>query len=361
MKVTGLKLIPADVPFEKPVHAANWVIKSAGVVAVLVETDAGIVGEGLVFSLNAARLKVLAEGVRSFEPLLIGLDPAFSGAFLSAALKDIRFFGHKSSLVMSLSGIEAALWDIRAKAAGLPMHKLIGAVRDSVPVYWSGGLWIGMSIDELQREAEAVVNAGYRAMKARTSRGDVEVMAHRVKAIREAVGPDVQLMVDSNQTLDVAGALKLARRLAEYDLTWFEEPVPYYDHAAEAEIAAASPIPIASGESEFLSVGMQEMIDRRCAHTLMPDLQRMGGIAEFVKSGHLAEHKGIAISSHLFTEMSIGLLAAVENATWLEYMPWFEGAYADRLTIKDGHVRVPDRPGHAVGLDLVALARHRLD
>ena len=241
------------------------------------------------------------------------------------------------------------------------MHKLLGACRDKVPVYWSGGLWIGMSIDDLQREAEAMVAAGYRAMKARTSRGDVEVMAHRVKAVREAVGPDVKLMVDSNQTLDVEGSLRLARRLAEFDLTWFEEPVPYYDHAAEAEIARLSPIPIASGESEFLSVGMQEMIDRRCAHTLMPDLQRMGGIAEFVKSGHLAEHKGIAVSSHLFTEMSVGLLAAIENATWLEYMPWFEGIYDGRLQVDEGFVHVPDRPGHAVGLDLKALQRFRMD
>ena len=102
MKVTGLELLPANVPFEKPIHAANWVIKSAGVVAVLVRTDAGITGEGLVFSLNGERLKVLAEGVRSFEPLVLGSDPMMSGAFLAQALKDIRFFGHKSSLVMSL-------------------------------------------------------------------------------------------------------------------------------------------------------------------------------------------------------------------------------------------------------------------
>ena len=360
MRVTAVRTIPANVPLEKPILAGGWDIKSIGVLAVLVDTDQGVTGEGLAFTLNGRRMKLLSEGVESLAPLAIGLDPAFSGQFLSRALKDTLFFGHKSPLVMSIAGIETALWDIRAKAAGMPMHRLLGAVRDRVPVYWSGGLWLSMSIDALQQEAIDRVKAGYKAMKIRIARGDDAEMVRRVRAVREVVGPKIKLMVDANQTLDVAGAIALSRRLAEFDLTWFEEPIPYYDQRGEAQIAAASPIPIASGESEYLSRGMLEMIDAGSAHTLMPDLQRMGGIAEFMKAAHLAEHRGVAISSHLFTEMSIGLLAAIENATFLEVMPWFDAIYQDRVRMEDGFALVPDRPGHGYRLDLAALERYRM-
>jgi L-alanine-DL-glutamate epimerase-like enolase superfamily enzyme len=360
MKITRVRTLPADVPFAQPILAGGWEIRSAGVLAVLVETDAGIVGEGLAFTLNGRRMRMLAEGVETLAPLAEGTDPMFSGAFVQKALSDTLFFGHKSPLVMSMAGIEAALWDIRAKAAGLPMHKLLGAVRDKVPVYWSGGLWLTMSIDELQREAADRVTAGYRAMKLRIARGDDRVTAERVKAVREAVGPDVKLMVDANQTLDVAGAIRLARRLAEFDLTWFEEPIPYHDHRGEAEIAAASPIPIASGESEYLARGMAEMAEMRCCQTLMPDLQRMGGIGEFIKGAHLAERHGVAVSSHLFTEMSLPILASLDNATFLEVMPWFEPLYQDRIRIEDGFAHVAERPGHGCRLDMAALERMRM-
>lgn len=360
MRVTGIRTIAADVPMAAPILAGGWQIRSAGLLAVLVDTDQGVTGEGLAFTLNSRRMRLLADGVDSLADLVVGTDPAFTGAFVERALADILFFGHKSPLVMSIAAIESALWDIRAKAAGLPMHRLLGAVRDQVPVYWSGGLWLSMSIDALQSEAAARVAQGYRAMKVRIGRGDDTVTAQRLRAVREAVGPDVGLMVDANQTLDVGSAIALARRLADCDVTWFEEPIPYWDHKGEAAIAAASPIPIASGESEYLARGMQEMIEARAAQTLMPDLQRMGGIGQFIKAAHLAEAAGVAVSSHLFSEMSLGLLASLGNATYLEIMPWFEPAYLDRIEIEDGRARVSQRPGHGFRLDLAALERMRL-
>jgi len=360
MKVTRVRTIPANVPMASPILAGGWKIESAGILAVLVETDAGIVGEGLAFTLNGRRMRMLVEGVETLAPLVEGSDPHFSGAFVQKALADTLFFGHKNPLIMSMAAIESAMWDIRAKSANLPMHKLLGAVRDRVPVYWSGGLWLTKSIDELQREADDMVRAGYRAMKLRIARGDDALMVERTRAVREAIGPDVKLMVDANQTLDVAGAIRLSRRLAEFDLTWFEEPIPYHDHRGEAEIAAASPIPIASGESEYLARGMAEMAEMRCCQTLMPDLQRMGGISEFIKGAHIVERHGVCVSSHLFTEMSLPILAALDNATFLEVMPWFEPAYQDRVRMEDGYAHVSERPGHGCRLDIAALERMRL-
>jgi len=359
MKVTRLVTLPAVARLPEPVVGGGMEIHSVGVVAVLLETDAGLIGEGLVFALNGRGLRILEESIRMLEPLVIGLDPAFSGAFSAQAQGQIGFFGHKSPLVMAIAGIDAALWDLRAKAAGLPIHRLIGAVRDRVPVYWSGGLWLSQSIDALQEEAALRLRQGYRAMKIRLRDGDLDETVRRVHAVREAVGPQTALMVDANQTLTVREAIRMTHALhdAGLDLTWFEEPVPYYDHAAEAEIAAASPIPIASGESEFLTRGMHEMLRAKAAHVLMPDLQRMGGPTEYLSAAHVARQFGVPVSSHLFTEMSLGLLAAIENATWLEHMPWFDSFYLDHIEVADGHALASTRPGHGFRLDIPALQR----
>ncbi len=359
MKITRLVTLPAMARLPAPALAGTMEIHSVGVVAVLLETDAGLIGEGLTFTLGGQGLRILEESIRSFEPLVTGLDSAFSGAFSAQALRQIGFFGHKSPMVMGIAGIDAALWDLRAKAAGLPMHRLIGAVRDRMPVYWSGGLWLSQSIDSLQEEAALRLRQGYRAMKIRLRDGDPGETVRRVRAVREAVGPQTALMVDANQTLTTRDAIRLAHALydAGLDITWFEEPVVYHNHTAEAEIAAASPIPIASGESEFLTRGMYEMLAAKSAHVLMPDLQRMGGITEYLSAAHVARQFGVPVSSHLFTEMSLGVLAAIENATWLEHMPWFDDFYLDHIEVADGHVAAPTRPGHGFRLDHDALRR----
>jgi len=251
------------------------------------------------------------------------------------------------------------LWDLRGKAAGLNVARLIGACTTAVPAYHSGGLWISRSVDELQREAADFVAQGWRAMKMRISKPRAEEDVARVRAVREAIGPDIGLVVDSNQQLTVPRAIRLGRMLEEFNLTWFEEPIPYQDHAGEAEIAAALDTPVASGETEYTSRGMFEMLRARSADILMPDLQRMGGPTEFLKAAHIAEAFNTPVSSHLFPEMNLALLAAVPNAIYLEYMPWCEPAYRERISLDaQGRAIVPERPGWGFAFDVDAIRRY---
>ena len=153
-------------------------------------------------------------------------------------------------------------------------------------------------------------------------------------------------MADSNQRLTVTSAIRLGRILEEYNLAWFEEPIPYHDHVGEAAIAAALDTPIASGETEYTSRGMLDMLQLKSADILMPDLQRMGGPTEFLKAAHLAEAFHTPVSSHLFPEMNLALLAAVSNAIYLEVMPWFTPLYRERIELDgEGRAIVPERPG----------------
>jgi L-alanine-DL-glutamate epimerase-like enolase superfamily enzyme len=258
--------------------------------------------------------------------------------------------------MIGLSAVEGALWDLRAKAAKLNIAQLLGTGRNTVPIYHSGGLWISRSLDELQREASDFVSQGYRAIKMRVGRFAPEVDIARVRAVREAIGPNVALMADANQQLTVDQAIGLGRGIEEFNLAWFEEPIHYLDHAGEAAVAAALDTPIASGESEYTSRGMQEMLRLHSADILMPDLQRMGGPGEFIKAARLAEAHNVPISAHLFPEMSLPLLAAIPNATYLEYMPWLEPLYRERLVLDNaGCAVVPDRPGWGFSFDPAAI------
>ena len=360
MKITKLRTSVVHFPFEPPIDGGALRLRSADCVLVFLETDAGLVGEGLVFALNNQRLTVINEMVRSLEPLVIGLDPELGGSFSARAFRDIGFLGRSGLAVIGVAGVDNALWDLRGKAAGLNVAGLIGACTTAVPVYHSGGLWIGRTIDELQHEAADFVAQGWRAMKMRIGKPRAEDDVARVRAVREAIGLDIGLMVDSNQQLTVPRAIRLGRMLEEFNLTWFEEPIPYQDHAGEAEIAAALDMPVASGETEYTSRGMFEMARARSADVLMPDLQRMGGPTEFLKAAHIAEAFNIPVSSHLFPEMSLALLAAVPNAIFLEYMPWCEPAYRERITL-DAHGRaiVPDRPGWGFAFDPKAIERFK--
>ena len=361
MKITRLRTEIVHMPFTPPIGSALHLLRSADCVLVFLETDQGLVGEGLVFTLNGSRLKLLQEMVLSLEPLVVGLDPELAGSFSLGAWRDVSGVGHKGVTIVGLAGLEEALWDLRGKAAGLNISRLIGACRTAVPIYHSGGLWFDRTLDELQREAASFVAAGWRGMKMRLGKADPREDAVRVRAVREAIGPDVALMVDSNQRWTVTQAVRLGRMLEEFNLAWFEEPIVYYDHAGEAQIAAALDTPVASGESEYTSRGMFDMLRQKSVDILMPDLQRMGGPGEFLKAAHLAAAFDLPVVSHLFPEMNLALLAAMPNAMTLEYMPWCEPIYAERIERDgEGHAIVPERPGWGFSFDPAAIRRFRI-
>ena len=202
-KVTTLRTERLVVPLPTPIMSGLGPLTTTGVLLIHIESDAGVIGENLVFTLNNKRLAVLDEMVRSLEPLVIGLDPQFTARFWSEAWREINFVGHTGVPVMGISVIDGALWDLRGQLAGLPIHRLIGARRSAVPTYASAGLWLSSSIDELQREAQGFVEQGFRAVKMRLGKPTADEDARRVAAVREAIGPNIALMADANQQLTV--------------------------------------------------------------------------------------------------------------------------------------------------------------
>ncbi len=359
MKITGIRTMTVDVPLEEPVITAIHDIRSIGYVLVFVDTDADVTGEGHLFSLPARHLAPLEAMTTVLGQSLIGEDAHRVEGLWHKLWTEVNFVGHKGVPLFALSALDMALWDARGKALGQPVHRLLGSCRDAVPAYHSGGLWLSRSRDELVAEAKKFLKQGFRAMKMRLGKPRWQEDVERAEAVRDAVGPDIRLMADANQGLDVRHALRLGRALEPVNLDWFEEPVPAYDVAGHAALAAALDTPIATGETEYTRYGFRPLIEAKAADVLMPDLGRVGGVTEFMRVGHMAQAWDLPVSPHLYSEPSLQLCGALQNCDLLEYMPWSALLFGEKIEFEDGRARIPERPGLGFSLDLDALERYR--
>lgn len=357
MKITRVNVHRLSLPLPRPVRTSIHNHTHADTVVVAMETDAGAVGSGYCFAFGARRARALAALVEDLVPLYEGRDPCAVRAHFAQAWRAINFLGHCGAVMMALSALDTACWDLAARAAGLPLYRYLGGARRLVPTYASEGLWVDYSIDQLVAEAERFRGQGHRAMKMRIGPGGPAEELERVHRVREAVGPDIALLVDVNQGWDEPTAIRMGRALEAFDLYWLEEPLPYEDLEGCARVAAALTMRVASGESDYGSLAMRRHLELRAADVLMPDLQRMGGVTEYLKAASLCEAHHQPVSSHLFMEASCHVLAAAPNGLILEHMDWWQEIYTDRLALEDGHVRLPDRPG--IGLELSASALSR--
>ncbi len=360
MKITDLRCVQVEIPLDKPIRTAIHDIRSVGCVLVYLDTDEGISGEAYNFSMNAVRLDTLQSMIESFAPLIIGSDPRDVEGIWDAMWRDINFFGHKGVSLFAISSLDTACWDIVGKAASQPLYKLFGACRDSVDVYASGGLWLSLSIEELVDEARAFLTDGFRAMKIRVGKKRIDEDVQRVAAVRETIGPEVALMADANQGFSVSHAIRLGRRLEEFALDWFEQPVPAWDLEGHAAVAAALDTPIASGETEYTRYGMRDMLKAKAADILMPDLQRIGGLTELRRAANLASSFDVPISTHIFTEQSLCIAGSVTNCIYLEHMPWFESLYREQMKLVDGRMAIPQGDGLGFTFDPEAVDRYRI-
>jgi L-alanine-DL-glutamate epimerase-like enolase superfamily enzyme len=358
MKVTGFKTTLVEVPLDRPIRTAIHDMRSVGCVLLELETDQGITGESYVLTLNGLRLGALHEVVRGFSHHVEGQDPHNVSAIFDSMWREMNPVGHKGYSIAALSAIDTACWDLVGKAAGEPLHRLFGACRERVWTYASGGLWLSASIDELVEEAAKFVESGFRAMKIRLGSPGISEDVERVRAVRQTIGPDIELMGDANQGLSVKQAIRLGRALEEFDLGWFEEPVSYLDLQGHAEVRMALGTPIASGETEYTRYGMHAMLQAGAVDVLMPDLQRIGGLSEFRRTAAIASVYHVPVSSHIFTEQSICIAASEVNCISVEHMPWCSPLFNEQMEISDGYIAVPDRPGIGFTFNQDAIASY---
>ena len=357
MKITAIRTQTIEIPFEKPIGTSIHNITGVAGLLVWVQTDEDIEGESYLWVIGKHKVPVLQAMIKVLEPIIINKNPLDTEALYADMWKEINFLGHKGVTIFGLAAIDWACWDIRGKYYGISVSSLLGRARDRIPAYASGGLWTSMSIKDLQAQAKSFVEEGFNAIKMRVGLPDAGMDLERVSAVRETIGPSVDLMVDANQGLTVNSAIRLGRGLEQFNLVWFEEPVQAYDLAGSAMVAAELDTPIASGETEYTRYGFQDMIERRAADILMPDLERVGGVSEWLKVANMAAAVDIPVSPHIFTEHSLQLCGSVSNVNYAEHMPWFAELFQEKIEMIDGDILIPDRPGMGFSFDPQAVRR----
>jgi L-alanine-DL-glutamate epimerase-like enolase superfamily enzyme len=357
MRIVGVRTARLEVPGQENLVTGEPSV--VGFLHVAVDTDEGLVGESIVFAFDPRHLDVYRAMVSFLGQQVAGDDPTSTERIWQKLLAAAGPFGRSGVSMVGVSAIDRACWSLAAQSAVRPIHQLLGVVRDTVPAYGSG-LWLSRTVDQLIADAADMLRAGFRGIKMRIGKAHLEEDVERVRAVRAAIGPDIALMVDANKRLTVDHAVRLGRRLEQFELAWFEEPVQAHDLAGSARVAAALDTPIASGESEYTRSGFRAILEARAADILMPDISRIGGVTEMMRVARLAEAYDVPVTPHHYAYECIQVLAAVANGTWLEVVPWFSTIYRDQLQIVDGRVAVPNSTG-GFDLDPVAIERYRVD
>ncbi|WP_133798979.1 L-talarate/galactarate dehydratase [Kribbella sp. VKM Ac-2527] len=276
---------------------------------------------------------------------LIGEDPSDIGKIYDKLLWAGASVGRSGVATQAIAAIDIALWDLKAKRAGLPLAKLLGAHRDSVRAYNTSGGFLHAPIEEIKERATKSLAAGIGGIKIKVGQPDTRADLQRVQAIREHLGDDVPLMVDANQQWDRPTALRIGRTLEQFGLVWIEEPLDAYDAEGHAQLAAELDTPIATGEMLGSVTEHLRLIDARAADIIQPDAPRIGGITPFLRLATLADHHGLQLAPHFAMEIHLHLAAAYPREPWVEHFEWLDPLFNERLETLDGRMLVPDRPG----------------
>ena len=263
--------------------------------------------------------------------------------------------GRSGLATQAIAAIDIALWDLKAKRAGLPLAKLLGAHRDSVACYNTSGGFFSSPLEEIIENAHNSLERGIGGIKIKVGQPDPRIDLNRVEAIRAELSDEVVLMVDANQQWDRVSALRIGRQLERYGLTWIEEPLDCYDAEGHAMLADKLDTAIATGEMLTSTAEHRLLIERRSVDYIQPDAARVGGITQFLRIMALGEEAGLKLAPHFAMEIHLHLSAAYALEAWVEHFDWLEPLFNERLRIAGGRMHVPARPG--LGFSLSDQAR----
>ena len=322
-----------------------------------VTTDSGTEGIGFCYGGHKAGSVVTIAVRELLREVVVGRDPHQVEAIWEAMYRETLLHGRRGSVLRAISAVDLALWDAVSKEAGLPLYKYLGGYyEEMVPAYASGGYYAeGNGLEELSQEMDGYLDMGFRAVKIKVGGVPVADDALRVKAARDAVGPDVPLFLDANNAYPNAHSATLAIRLFErYDPGWIEEPLMPDDIRGHAEIAVAVGTPVATGEIHATRWEFLQLIQERAASVLQPDAGVCGGITEWRKIAAVAAAYNLPVAPHWLADLHVHLVASTPNATWVEYFTDFSiinlgRLFSTSLEVVLGGLALPQRPGLGQG------------
>ena len=361
MTIKDVRVTVLRMPWANP----EWIKGHAlgpdrGILIVDIETAGGITGMGYLFHFRPGLKTIAAFLEEVVIPRVKGKDATAVEAIWRDLWNFTMTYGRGGIAVMAMSALDIALWDAVGKRANLPLHRLWGHYRSEIPIYGSG-CFRGAGGDGMIAKALHYKSQGFKAIKMQMAhtdnlRGDVD----NVKRMREALGPDMDIMIDINMGWSADVAINQGRKIVDYDIYWLEEPVPADDFKGYMRVAQALPIRIVGGETHFTRFDLRPFFENPRCPILQPDPMR-GGFTDLRKIGVLADTWNIAMAPHLFPELNVQLLASMPNGLWIEDMGLSDDLFVDPVPVVNGMITAPERPGHGLAFKPEILKDCRID
>lgn len=330
---------------------------------VFVHTDDGRCGVGSVYS-HPSLVELVIK--HQLEPFLIGKNPTEVEELWTLMYGLTRWYGRKGAAMSALGAIDTALWDLRGQAANKPIWQLLQSQRTSCPAYASALLW--QEVDHLVEEAGRLIEAGYRRVKMRLARNPKYDEA-AIRGVRQAIGPQHDMMIDGSMRYDMPSARQIARLLDEVQAFWFEEPFAPEELDQLAQLRKEVSVPLAAGENEFGAQGFRELLRARSVDIVQPDASRCGGISEVLRVVEMARDADLQVATHSWSDAiaivaNAHVIAAAPNGLTVEIdctsNPFVEELLAEPLQVRDGELQLPNAPGLGVTVRPEVIERYRL-
>jgi mandelate racemase len=352
----ALRARPVVVPLRRPVIAGIGRFDQWPLVVVDVETSTGVIGSSYIAPYRASAMPAIVAELHDLEEVWRGKPIAPTDAFDEFGMA-LNVVGIAGVSMIARSAVDMALWDAHAKAAGLPLVRLLGGTIGPVRTYNSNGLW-RHEISTLAAEAEQLRReGGFTAMKLRLGNPRLQHDLDSIRAVRDGVG-DVDIMVDFNQALGYGDAIRRCHELDEQGLYWFEEPIRYDNVEGYARLAQRVRTPLQLGENYYGPRDLFTFLRAGSVPYAMADLMRIGGISGWIRAAGLAAAAGTQLSSHLYPEISAHLMRVTPSAHWLEWVDWATPILAEPIVPVDGRLTAPDRPGTGLVWDEAAIRKY---
>jgi mandelate racemase len=352
-KIRELRVRAVRVPMAQPHKTASGTISESPLILTDVVADDGSIGHSMIFTYAVAALKPTADLIKNLEPMVKGelLAPI---ELADKFAKRFRLLGLQGLVAMAVSAIDMAVWDALARSHNTSLVRLLGSTEKPIAAYGAVGY------DGVKGSAEGAedwAKIGFKAVKAKIGYPTVEEDLQVVRAMRKAVGNDMAIMVDYNQSLTPPEAVRRLRVLDEEGLTWVEEPVLAHDYQGHALVAGEIRTPIQCGENWWGSHDMRQAIEARASDYMMPDVMKIGGVTGWMRAAALGEAYGIPLSNHLWPEISAQLMCATPTAHFLEYASWWNPVLAEPLQVEQGMAIVEGVTGTGVAWNERAVER----
>ena len=359
MKIRSIRVRAVAAPMKRPLATSIALVSVAALLLIDLETDDGVTGRSYLFAIGKHNLAPIAKLVEAMAEMVKGDEVA--PLDLERKLRArYSLLGVHNIVLFAMAGIDMAAWDALSQSLGQPLARLLGTVPRPVPAYNSKGLGI-MAEKELVREARELVDEGFRAVKLRLGRATAAEDHRALQAVKDAIGPQVTLMVDFNQSLTLAEAIRRGHMIDEEGgVYWIEEPIRDDDFQGCARVREEIRTPIQIGENFMGPEQMAQALAAGACDYVMPDAERIGGVTGWMRAAALAQGAGVEMSSHLFPEVSAHLLCATPTCHWLEYVDWADAILERPVELKDGHVVVPSEPGTGVRWNEKAVERYQV-